>query len=121
MKGMEQPPRPDVDAETINERADLFVKELLDTFTKHNLDRFRRGEHGFIQQELASLTDETIGKLAQSEGKEFAHAVARRIADEIEFCSTAFAEYADQVKDAVREAEAKYGIEVPDEHLAEAA
>ena len=109
-------------AENMNERADLFVKNLLDTFTTHNLARFHRGEHGLVQQELVSLADETIGTVAQSEGKEFAHAVARRIADEIEFCSTAFAEYADQVKDAVREAEVKYGIEtVPDAELEEAA
>ncbi|MDP3975263.1 MAG: hypothetical protein Q8P88_03205 [Candidatus Jorgensenbacteria bacterium] len=109
-------------AENINERADLYVKKLLDTFTKNNLPRFRRGERGLIEQELEALTDQTIGALVKNEGKEFAHAVARRITDEIEFCSTAFAEYADQVKTAVAEAEEKYGIKSPPaEELREAA
>lgn len=49
MKGMERMPSAETGAEDINERADLYVKRLLDTFTKHNLDRFRLSEHGLIQ------------------------------------------------------------------------
>lgn len=112
MKGMEQVPNPGErnEGESVNERADLYVKDLLDKFTVHNLERLRRGEHGLVEQDLIALANDVIGALVQTEGKEFAYAVSRRIVDEIEFCSTAFAEYVDEVKNAVTETEAKYGL-----------
>lgn len=106
---------------SVNERADLYVKNLLDKFTAHNLGRLRRGEHGLVEQDLVSLADDVIGALVQNEGKEFAYAVSRRIVDEIEFCSTAFAEYVDEVKGAVAESEAKYGLGEEKEEMDKAA
>jgi len=106
----EQMPAPEAHEAGVNERADAFVGHLLHDFAAANLDRIRRNERGLVEQELVALTDRTIGELAQTEGKEFARAVAHRITDEIEFCSATFAEYANIVKAAVAEAEEKYGI-----------
>lgn len=123
MKGPEHVPTPGGrnEEQSVNERADLYVKDILDKFTAHNLERLRRGEHGLVEQDLISLADNVLGALVQSEGKEFAYAVSRRIRDEVEFCSTIFAEYADQVNDALTESEEKYGLGVENEEVDEAA
>lgn len=119
---MEQMPKVESESKNAKEVAGQLVMELLSDFAKTHMAQLRRGERGIVEQDLAALIDRSIGVASAEEGNEFAREVAARFVDEIEFCSAAFEDFADIAKDAVRDAQAKRGIEAPpDSELEEAA
>lgn len=112
---MERTPQPESEAKNAKEVASALVTELLGEFTKSHMGQLKRGERGLVEQDLSALIDRSIAVARAEEGEEFAHDVGARFADEIEFCSAAFQDFAEMAKDAVRDAEVKYGLEHPAE------
>ena len=115
-------PAPESETKNAKEVAGQLVTELLAKFTETHLEPLRHGERGIVEQDLKAFIDRSIGVVRTEEGAELAHEVAKRFVDEIEFCSAAFEDFTEIAKDAVRDAEAKYGLEAsPDTELEEAA
>ena len=119
---MEKMPKPEMEHQNAKEVAGQLVSELLADFVKTHLNQLRHGERGIVEQDLAALIDRSIAVARAEEGDEFARELGSRFADEIEFCSAAFQDFAEIAKEAVRNAEAKYGIETyPDVDMDKAA
>jgi hypothetical protein len=114
-------PIPESESKNAKEIAGMLVNDLLAKFTEQHLDQLRRGERGRVEVDLAALIDRSIGVVKTEEGVELAREVAERFADEIEFCSAAFQDFAEIAKDAVKDAEIKYGIANEKETLEKAA
>lgn len=87
--------------ENVNERADVLVKTLLGAFAQKYHDQLRQGNRGIVEQDMKALIDRTLTIVRNEEGEEFAEAVGRRFVDEIEFCSAAFEDFVDAVKEVV--------------------